>query len=121
MTTIRHIQRFYMASPIPFPPKLPLPGTIEKNTKASSVESEESFALLDLVLATFSKFWLILNDVNLLYQSQDNDGISLAFALSKYSKLLRLTDDLPTTLIRRKRTSHFALMFQYVIILSMGI
>ena len=112
------MSRFYVTSPILFPPKLPLPGTIRSNGKGEHSSEPESATHvkthnhLDLVLATFSGLYVILNEVYLLYRVDEGKNMSLAFALSKYSRLLRLADALPEKLSREKRTPHYALMFQ---------
>ncbi|KAI8943582.1 hypothetical protein NX059_001577 [Plenodomus lindquistii] len=112
-----HMSRFYVTSPVPYPPKLPFPGQTQKeHGKTDSDEAPlgtqvEKFAQLNLSFATFSRFWLILNDVYLVYRDRENNVGSLSFALSKYHRLLQLADDLPDHMQRKERSENQALIF----------
>lgn len=86
----------------------------EESTGLSDSNSEfpaEALAELDRVLACVSKFWLIMNQVFTVYRDQERNVASLAFALSKYSKLLHLADHLPESLRRQKVSMNHALMY----------
>lgn len=63
-------------------------------------------------LTTFSKLWTIINQVYLVYRDQESSGASLAFALFKFSQVLRLVDNLPLIMARSTRTPDHALMLQ---------
>ena len=104
--------------PVSYPPRLPFPGKV--STILNPLDDPDAMpgaptarlAVMDRVLECVSKTWIILNEVYLVYRDQENNVGSLAFALSKYSKLLQLADDLPDMLLRRRRSTNHALMFQ---------
>ncbi|KAF2855091.1 hypothetical protein T440DRAFT_415184 [Plenodomus tracheiphilus IPT5] len=119
-----HMSRFYLTAPISYPPKLPLPGqTDEEHAYIDGVRSQveictEKLAQLDLSIATFSKFSVIMNNVFLVYRDQENKFGSLSFALSKYHRLLRLADNLPDTMQRKGSSENHALMLHIWLHLS---
>lgn len=114
---IRFLTRLYLVPPVSSPPQLSLPGMCNGDNapvKSSALQSDvedDALVELDRVLACISKFWLVMNQVFLVYRDSANPVGSLAFALSKYSKILRLADKLPKSLRRERSSTNHALIF----------
>ncbi|CAO2648429.1 Nn.00g076960.m01.CDS01 [Neocucurbitaria sp. VM-36] len=121
---VHGVVRFYQKPPISYPPKLPMSAELNMDhslaykTRCESMAPREKLAALNTGLATFSKLYMVVNQVYLIYRDQGSSGVSLAFALSKYSKLLRLADDLPPTMVRSMRTANHALIFHMTVHLA---
>jgi hypothetical protein len=62
-----------------------------------------------------SGFWVIMSEIFHLYRGPKAPRyITLAFALSKYEKLLRWTGKLPESMVRGKDTLAHVFIFQFV-------
>ncbi|KAF1844763.1 uncharacterized protein K460DRAFT_98178 [Cucurbitaria berberidis CBS 394.84] len=115
---IIHAVRFYLMSPIVYPPKLPMPAELSiyrvprQDATRESIALREKLVEMDKVLSNFAKIWTVLNQVYLIYRGQEGSGGSLAFALSKYSRILQLANELPQTMDRSRRTTNHVLIFQ---------
>ncbi|KAF2010055.1 hypothetical protein BU24DRAFT_496850 [Aaosphaeria arxii CBS 175.79] len=116
---IVHQSRFYSwIEPVKVRPALPVPGDpvesppARDNVEAWSLPISERVDGNASARGAFCRLWVIINEVQLLLRSPDNDGTtSLAFALSKFSDLLHLADTLPHGMRRGERTPNSALVF----------
>ncbi|PSN59983.1 hypothetical protein BS50DRAFT_579503 [Corynespora cassiicola Philippines] len=114
-----HQSRFFSNTPIiSFPPALPHPGDPTSGWKPDRSDKSDFYSIIerrmtnmDQVLSAFSRFWTVVNEVLQVYRNPENIGITLAFALSKYSKLLGLVDKLPKVMVDEARLSNHAFMF----------
>lgn len=104
--------------PLERPPILPLPEDLRKSQASEDDNSEEtedmSPALTEVQQAqsVFCRFWVIVNEIFIIYRDSKIGARSLAFALGKYHKILDLVQTLPTSMVRQDKTPHWVLIFQ---------
>jgi hypothetical protein len=104
---------------IKFPPILPIPGDPIR------VPSLYPFAwpphalpvYMTQTFSTLCKFWIINQEIDAVYLLKGSmpltDRVSLAFAESKYRKLLAWASELPRQMIRDESSTHDILFLQY--------
>lgn len=77
---------------------------------SSSSSTHHSY---DAMYASFCSLWTILSEVLFIYRSSERPGAAtLAFAYSKYGRLLALADRLPNGMGRQEHASLCVLFFQ---------
>lgn len=109
--------QFQVVAPIEHPPAMPLPEDLRK-TQALESSHEESVSIspasaeIQQAQSIFCRFWIIVNEIFLIYRDSEIEARSLAFALGKYHKLLALVDTLPKSMVRQDRTPHWVLILQ---------
>jgi hypothetical protein len=113
---------YYPTEPIEFPPILPIPGDLNEPTDYESPFLWPPHPLptyMGHTFQTFSKLWVIIQEINTLYILTDNTSLEkrvpLSFAESKYQSLLAWSDTLLPDMINGENSSVHVLFFQWVI------
>ena len=105
---------FDIVSPPGRPPGIPIPG--KGGTRSSEDDKADKTRLEDgagQIFPCFCSLWTIASEVTLLYRSPEKQkDIPLAFALSRYYRLLDLADSLPSLTIRNDSSPSYVLVFQ---------
>ncbi|KAH7113806.1 hypothetical protein B0J11DRAFT_140351 [Dendryphion nanum] len=121
-----HLSRFFLDADFIFdhPPKLPFPEFIELSKNMGnnaghndSTTSNTSTGATTLHTA-FCKLWVITHEIILVYRDREGSVASLAFAYSKFFKILSLTDSLPKSSCRSKESCSPTLVFHMYIHLT---
>ena len=109
--------QFQVVAPIKHPPALPLPEDLRKTQSLGGghqeiVSTSPALAEIQQAQSIFCRFWIVANEIFLIYRDNESGVKSLAFALRKYHKLLALVDTLPKSMVRQDRSSHWVLILQ---------
>jgi hypothetical protein len=100
ITSVRLSSMRYLTSPTSYPPTLSAPGMMER------ISDPTTFAAL-------CEFWEIVREILQIYRPEESPlNVSLAFALSKYHKLLIWADSLSTAITRNEHSPAHVLVFQ---------
>lgn len=96
---------YYPTEPIEFPPPFPIPGDSDEIAFGSPTGAWPSYPLPVYMGKTFcalSNLWIIVQEINVVYNLKDSSPliqrVALAFAESKYQKLLAWADTLTSEL-----------------------
>ncbi|KAH6642662.1 hypothetical protein C7974DRAFT_106916 [Boeremia exigua] len=109
--------QFQVVSPLEHPPTLPLPELLrrdqahENNYQNETDRSSPALIQLQQAQSIFCRFWVIVNEIFLIYRDSKFGARSLAFALGKYKKLLELVDALPKSMAKQEQAPHWVLVF----------
>ena len=117
----RYRNAYFPDKPIEFPPVLPIPGDVSRKTNSSMFlwPPHTLPIYMGQTFPTLSKLWVIIQEIESVYTLTDStplvDRVSLAFAESKYQKLLAWADTILPQMLRGEHNSSHTLFFQYVI------
>jgi hypothetical protein len=110
---------FFPMEPIEFAPVLPIPGDHDRQTKAPLMLFWPSHPLPSYMGQTFpslGRIWVILQEIDTVYTLKDMtplvDRVPLAFAESKYKKLLSWADTLGPEMHRSDHSPSHVYFFQ---------
>jgi hypothetical protein len=110
---------YYPNEPIQFPPILPIPGYLDRQTDYGSPFVWPPHPLptyMGHTFQTLSKLWVIIQEINTLYVLTGNTSLEkrvpLSFAESKYQSLLAWSDNLLPDMIHSANSSVHVLFFQ---------
>lgn len=112
------MSQFHVVEPIKHPPTMPLPEELRADQAVQPDHEEETVSIspalaeIQQAQSIFCRLWIIMNEILLIYRDSEIGAMSLAFALSKYHKLLALVDTLPKSMVRQDKTPHWVLIFQ---------
>jgi hypothetical protein len=115
---------YFPAKPIKFPPTLPIPGDPIRLTDSYPVSWPPHPApeYMRQTFTTLCKFWIIIQEIDSVYLSNNITStslvhrVSLAFAESKYRRLLAWASELPQQMIRNESSTYDVLLFQYAVL-----
>ena len=115
LTTIRMSSLVYLTEPVECPPTLPVPAASE--SAADMMEMNENQNTLGSnmgqTFAAFSAFWTIAREIIPWYRPNSGPQVvPLAFALSKYQKLLTWADSLSQSMARGEHSPAHVVVFQ---------
>jgi hypothetical protein len=110
---------FYLeCEPIPFPPILPIPGeSIAADVEKLGVTwpAHPLPHYVGSLIPMFSKFWSIMQEVSVVYNARSDTPlmrrVSIAFAESKYQKLLDWSDSFEEPATDWERDSVYRFLF----------
>jgi hypothetical protein len=109
---------YYQDEAVAFPPNYPIPGKIE-NDDGQPISQHVSHSLpfyMGKSFTTVCEFWAIVQEVANAYLSQGGknimDRVPLAFAESKYQKLLHWMDTLVPDMAREVQSIPHITFFQ---------
>lgn len=110
-----------LSTPIEFAPRFPIPGVPDN----SDWHVHPAPSYMGATFVAFCQFWKVASEVFLFYRFIDMESTSerppLAFAHAKFQLLLSMTGRLPRVMDRREDTPGHALIFQYVLFLSLQV
>ena len=92
---------FYLAVATEYPPALPIPSRYEEAEDESDTVSIQQPLAADgnQTFAAFCSFWTIVSEVLFIYRNTEApQANSLAFAESKFFKLLSWAENLPVSM-----------------------
>jgi hypothetical protein len=94
-------------------PVVPIPGTA-KILDVDSIEKdqeEKKYTETILLQSAFCRYQVIVSELMLWLRSKGTGIPPLAFAFSKYSRLLKLVDDLPESITQTDDSSNPVMIF----------
>jgi hypothetical protein len=115
----RYRNAYFPDRHIKFPPILPIPGYPTKVTSPYPFiwPPHPLPVYMTQTFTTLCEFWIIVQEIDSVYLLKGStplsDRVSLAFAESKYRKLLAWASELPQQMIRDESSTHDILFFQY--------
>lgn len=99
----------------PYPPSIPKPGSRgNRNNRENMADTSASTPDSKVqVFPSLCSLWTVASEVVFFYRtSTGQNQVPLAFALSKYYKLLCLADNLTDSMVRRQNSTAQTLVFQ---------
>ena len=90
-----------------------MPRIVEKLNPLNPEEIPEAarYSEASVVFSAFCQLYVIVNETQLLYRNENTGTPPIAFALSKFSKLLNLVDELPECMAERDNPTNTTMMF----------
>ena len=98
-----------------YPPILPIPGdilsTVDRgNARAPAIPL---VSYMGQTFPAFCRFWTVVAEILLVYHAEDAQvKVPLAFALSKYQRLLSVAESLPLLMARTDKAKDHVVIFQ---------
>ena len=106
---------FYLAVATEYPPALPIPKEYEEAENEDDTVGNQQPLAADgnRTFSTFCSFWTIVSEILFIYRNAEApQANSLAFAVSKFYKLLSWGENLPVSMVRGEHNPAHVVVLQ---------